>query len=247
MIELEDVYRTYVMGGEELHALAGVSEHIAAGEHVAIMGPSGSGKSTFLNVVGLLDRPTGGTYRLGDRLVSDLTDDELSAVRGRDIGFVFQSYHLVPRLTAEGNVELPMVFAGVPARERRRRSEEALDAVGVLDRRHHRPSELSGGQRQRVAIARATVMGPKILLADEPTGNLDSRAGGQVLDLLDGMSERGITLVVVTHDPSVARRADRVIVLRDGKIVACVPGNELTGLDAVLASVRVAEATEKPT
>ena len=231
MIELTDVWRTYVLGGQPLHALAGVSVSVAAGEHVAIMGPSGSGKSTLLNVIGCLDRPTRGGYTLAGRGVHDLDDDALSRVRGATLGFVFQSYHLVGRLDAVGNVELPMLFAGVPRGERRRRALAALEAVGLGDRVEHRPAEMSGGQRQRVAIARAIVMGPQVLLADEPTGNLDSASGAQVLDLLGRLRAEGLTLVVVTHDPAVARRADRVVILVDGRIARVVAGGDLVGLD----------------
>jgi putative ABC transport system ATP-binding protein len=234
VIELDEVWRSYTIGGEDLHALARISERIGEGEHVAIMGPSGSGKSTLLNIVGCLDRPTAGTYRLNGQEVSDLDDAALSRVRGTQIGFVFQSYHLVARLTAEANVELPLIFYGVSRSERARRVAEALEAVGLQDRSRHRPAELSGGQRQRVAIARATVMGPRILLADEPTGNLDSKAGIQVLELLDRMREAGLTLVVVTHDPSVARRAQRVLLLRDGHIARRMAGSEVSGLTDLL-------------
>ncbi len=229
MIELQDVWRTYVMGDEQLHALSGITETIEDGEHVAIMGPSGSGKSTLLNVLGCLDRPTAGTYRLGGRNTAELNDDELSHLRAEQLGFVFQSYHLVARLTAIDNVALPLLFAGVPRAERKARAEAALESVGLADRTDHRPAELSGGQRQRVAVARAMVMGPQILLADEPTGNLDSTSGKQVLDLLGRLRAEGLTLVVVTHDPAVARRADRVLVLVDGKIARRVPGAELKG------------------
>ncbi|MDP6539148.1 MAG: ABC transporter ATP-binding protein [Planctomycetota bacterium] len=230
MIELSDIWRTYTMGDEKLHALAGVSETVEAGEHVAVMGPSGSGKSTLLNVLGCLDRPTSGSYRLAGREVAELSDAELSRVRQREIGFVFQSYHLVARLDAAANVELPMIFAGVSRSERKERVRRALEAVGVESRSAHRPAEMSGGQRQRVAIARATVMEPKILLADEPTGNLDSASGAQVLELLDRMSAAGLTLIVVTHDPGVARRADRVVILDDGCIARRMPGSEVTDL-----------------
>jgi len=237
MIELTDIWRTYHMGEEELHALAGIELGIGAGEHVAIMGPSGSGKSTLLNVLGLLDRATRGEYILDGRPVTDLTDDELSRVRQQRIGFVFQSYHLVGRLDALANVELPMIFAGVGRKERRERAGNALEAVGLSDRLHHRPSELSGGQRQRVAIARATVLGPGLLLADEPTGNLDSTSGRQVLELLDEMSGEGLTLVVVTHDPNVARRADRVLVLGDGRLVREWKGDEVVDLEQLFSGV----------
>jgi putative ABC transport system ATP-binding protein len=236
VIELRDVWRTYTLGGTPLHALAGVSETIQPGEHVAIMGPSGSGKSTLLNVIGCLDRPSAGAYLLEGTDTGALDDDELSRLRGRELGFVFQAYHLVGRLTSLGNVELPLLLAGLPRSERRERATAALESVGLADRLDHRPSELSGGQRQRVAIARATVMRPRILLADEPTGNLDSSAGAQVLDLLGRLNAQGLTLVVVTHDPAVARRADRVLVLVDGRIAHRVVGSELTGLDALLGA-----------
>ncbi len=236
MIELEGIWRTYQMGEEVLHALAGVDLTVTEGEHVAIMGPSGSGKSTLLNVIGLLDRATKGRYHFDGRDVTDLTDDELSAVRQQSIGFVFQSYHLVARLDAVENVALPMVFAGVPRRERLKRAEAALDAVGLGPRKHHRPAEMSGGQRQRVAIARATVMGPGVLLADEPTGNLDSASGSQVLDLLGNMNREGLTLVVVTHDPAVARRAERVVVLGDGCIAREWQGSDVVSLEQLFGS-----------
>jgi putative ABC transport system ATP-binding protein len=227
VIRLEGVSRTYLLGHEPVHALVDITEHIEPGEHVAIMGPSGSGKSTLLNVLGCLDRPDQGTYWLNGREVGQLSDDELTDVRRHTIGFVFQSFHLVPRLTAAENVELPMLFAGLSRSERRQRVAEALGAVGLADRAGHRPNELSGGERQRVALARATIMGPRLLLADEPTGNLDTASGRQILDLLDRMNEEGITLIVVTHDPNVARRADRIIVLVDGRVVRRVQGSEV--------------------
>ncbi|HEY2295422.1 MAG TPA: ABC transporter ATP-binding protein [Thermoanaerobaculia bacterium] len=235
MIRLEGVSRTYQLGGQPVHALVDITEHVAPGEHVAIMGPSGSGKSTLLNLLGCLDRPDAGKYWLDGREVGTLSDEELTAVRRDLIGFVFQSFHLVPRLTAAENVELPMVFAGVGRAERRRRVEAALAAVDLTGRADHRPDQLSGGERQRVALARATVMGPRVLLADEPTGNLDTASGRQILDLLDRMNDDGITLVVVTHDPSVARRADRVIILVDGRIARRLPGAEITGALDLLA------------
>jgi putative ABC transport system ATP-binding protein len=235
VIRLEGVSRTYQLGGQPVHALVDITEHVAPGEHVAIMGPSGSGKSTLLNVLGCLDRPDAGRYWLDGREVGTLSDEELTAVRRDLIGFVFQSFHLVPRLTAAENVELPMVFAGVGRGDRRRRVEAALAAVSLTDRAGHRPDQLSGGERQRVALARATVMGPRVLLADEPTGNLDSASGRQILDLLDRMNEDGITLVVVTHDPNVARRADRAIILVDGRIARRLPGSEITGALDLLA------------
>jgi putative ABC transport system ATP-binding protein len=194
---------------------------------VAIMGPSGSGKSTLLYTLGCLDRPSSGRYWLNGREVAQLNDQELTEVRRNLIGFVFQSFHLVPRLTAAENVELPMVFAGLPRSERGERVEEALAAVDLSDRLDHRPEQMSGGERQRVAIARAMVMKPRLLLADEPTGNLDTTSGRQVLDLLDRLNEGGVTLVVVTHDPSVASRAGRVIVLVDGHVARRLPGSEV--------------------
>ncbi|MBW2232559.1 MAG: ABC transporter ATP-binding protein [Deltaproteobacteria bacterium] len=235
MIRVEDVWRTYEMGDEELHALRAVTEEIADGEHVAIMGPSGSGKSTLLNIIGCLDSPTRGRYQLDGREVASLDSDELAHVRLNRIGFIFQSFHLVPRLTALENVELPMIFAGIPPSERRKRAEAALDAVGLSPWAGHRPSELSGGQKQRVAISRATIMGPGLLLADEPTGNLDTRSGNQVLNLLDHLNDEGKTLLVVTHDPNVARRADRVLILRDGEIIRRVEGSSVTELATLFA------------
>jgi putative ABC transport system ATP-binding protein len=238
VIRLTDIWRTYRLGEEELHALAGVDEMIAPGEHVAVMGPSGSGKSTLLNVIGLLDRPTRGRYELEGRDVSALSDAETSRVRRERIGFVFQAYHLVGRLDAQANVEVPMVFAGAPRSERSERARAALDAVGLDKRRHHRPAQLSGGERQRVAIARATIMRPAVLLADEPTGNLDRAAGVLVLELLERLNASGMTLIVVTHDPEVARRAGRVLILEDGRIVRRMPGRELVDLAAALAGRR---------
>jgi len=240
LIELTDVWRTYDVGGEPLHALREVDETFAAGEHVAIMGPSGSGKSTLLNVLGCLDRPTRGTYRLAGRVVGELAQSELADLRRHQIGFIFQSFHLVGRLDARRNVELPMTFAGVERRERRRRAEEALAAVGMAKRSAHRPSELSGGERQRTAIARAVVMGPRLLLADEPTGNLDTRSGRQVLDLLAALNADGLTLVVVTHDPDVARRADRVVTLVDGRIAGRVSGADLGEFNPLIAAAEAA-------
>jgi len=219
IISLRGISRTFAVGGRPVHALVDVDEEIGAGEHVAVMGPSGSGKSTLLNIIGCLDHPTAGSYRLSGREVAELDDRALSDIRRHRIGFVFQSYHLVPRLDAAGNVELPMVFAGVSRPERRQRVAAALAAVDMADRADHRPDQMSGGERQRVAIARATVMGPRILLADEPTGNLDTASGRQVLDLLDRMNKEGLTLMVVTHNPAVARRGHRVLIMRDGKVV----------------------------
>ena len=227
MIRLEGVSRTYDVGGQPVHALVEVSEEIGAGEHVAIMGPSGSGKSTLLNVIGCLDRPSRGSYWLEGREVGGLDEAALTLVRRNTVGFVFQFFHLVSRLTAAGNVELPMIFAGVEPGERHERSARALKAVGLEERARHRPDQLSGGERQRVAIARAMVMRPRVLLADEPTGNLDTASGAQVLDLLDRLHGEGITLVVVTHDPGVARRAERVLLMTDGRVAKHLRPSEL--------------------
>src|SRR5262245_17502400 len=216
MVELRDIYRSFVMGDQEVHALDGINIRIDAGEYVSIMGPSGSGKSTLLNVLGLLDRPTSGTYVLDGRETTDLSDDELAHTRARKIGFIFQSFHLVPRLTAFENVELPLVLAGIAPAERRVRVQQLLDSLSLGNRSHHRPNELSGGQRQRVAIARAMIMQPGVLLADEPTGNLDHSSGAEVLAAIEGLHAKGITLLVVTHDAEVADRAHRHIWMRDG-------------------------------
>jgi len=232
MIELDHVSRLYAMGEEPLRALNDVSEVIEAGEYVAVMGPSGSGKSTMLNILGCLDRPNEGVYRLDGDDVGALSEDEVSAIRRHKISFVFQTFHLVPRLTAEENVAFPMVFAGVPRGERSERVAAALAAVGLTPRATHRPAELSGGECQRVAIARAMVMRPQVLLADEPTGNLDSVAGRQVMDLLEEMNAGGLTLLVVTHDPAVAARASRVLIMKDGRIVERASGTSLAGQPA---------------
>jgi putative ABC transport system ATP-binding protein len=219
MIELRHIRRHFRMGDQEVRALDDVDLRVEAGEYVSIMGPSGSGKSTLLNVLGLLDRPTDGTYVLDGRETTSLGDDELAQTRARKIGFIFQSFHLVPRLTAFENVELPLVLASVPPAERRPRVEQLLESLSLANRAHHRPNELSGGQRQRVAIARAMVMRPSFLLADEPTGNLDHVSGAEVLEAIEGLNASGITLLVVTHDAEVADRAGRHIRMRDGKIV----------------------------
>jgi putative ABC transport system ATP-binding protein len=219
MIELRDTSRQFQVGEQLVKALDSVSLVIGDGEYVSIMGPSGSGKSTLLNVIGLLDRPTGGEYLLDGREVTSLDDDELAHVRAHKIGFIFQSFHLVPRLTAFENVELPMVLAAMPPAERRKRAEAVLASLNLMDRAHHRPDQLSGGQRQRVAIARAMVMEPTVLLADEPTGNLDHVSGAEVLMALETLNARGITLLVVTHDDEVAARARRHVRMRDGRIV----------------------------
>jgi putative ABC transport system ATP-binding protein len=219
MIELSDLTRHYRVGDQTVRALEAATMTIPDGDYVAIRGPSGSGKSTLLHLLGCLDRPTSGSYRLDGREVAELGEGELASVRGRTIGFVFQFFHLVPRMTAAGNVELPMILAGIPPAERRQRVAEALQAVGLTDRATHRPDQLSGGQRQRVAIARATVMRPSILLADEPTGNLDRASGHEIIELLERMNRAGLTLLVVTHDTEVSRRARREILLEDGRVV----------------------------
>lgn len=224
MIELEGIHRHFQVGDQLVRALDDVSLRIGGGEYVSIMGPSGSGKSTLLNVIGLLDRPTGGRYVLDGRETTSLDDDELAGVRAHKIGFIFQSFHLVPRLTAFENVELPMVLAGQPPAERRRRAEAVLGSLSLTDRAHHRPDQLSGGQRQRVAIARAMVMRPTVLLADEPTGNLDHASGAEVLDALESLNDDGIILLVVTHDDEVAARSSRHIRMRDGRVVEDVHG-----------------------
>ena len=216
MISLRGISRTYDVGGRPVRALRDFDLDIATGEYVSIMGPSGSGKSTLLNIVGCLDRPNSGSYKLDGEETADLSETELSRVRRHKIGFVFQFFHLVPRLTAAENVELPMVFAGTDARERRERAARALGSVGLADRVHHRPDQLSGGERQRVAVARAMVMDPAILLADEPTGNLDSASGAEIVELIETMNAHGLTLLVVTHDPAIGGRARRRIRLADG-------------------------------
>ena len=220
MIELAGITRTFDVGGRPVRALRGIDLVIAKGEYVSIMGPSGSGKSTLLNILGCLDRPSAGSYRLDGDEVARLTETQLSHVRRYKIGFVFQFFHLVPRLTAFENIELPMMFAGLEAKERRKLVDEALDSVGLSDRGHHRPDQLSGGERQRVAIARAVVMKPSILLADEPTGNLDTASGNEIVELIESLNRAGIMLIVVTHDPDIGGRAGRRIRLADGEVVA---------------------------
>ncbi|MBL7201786.1 MAG: ABC transporter ATP-binding protein [Anaerolineae bacterium] len=227
MIELHEITKEYHMGTQTVHALRGVTATIEDGELLAIMGPSGSGKSTLMNIIGCLDQPSAGTYKLDGIDVSQMSDDELARVRNRRIGFVFQMYNLLPRTRAIRQVELPLMYAGYGRRERRRRAEEALNAVGLADRMDHRPDELSGGQQQRVAIARALAPGPTIILADEPTGNLDSAAGEEILAIFDDLNAKGITLVLVTHDVEVCKRARRIVHLLDGLIVS----DDSTGCD----------------
>jgi putative ABC transport system ATP-binding protein len=218
LIETQDLWKTYQMGSEEIHALSGVSLTIERGEYVAIMGPSGSGKSTLMNLIGCLDTPTRGSYLLNEKQVSQMNDDELARIRNEEIGFVFQTFNLLPRATALHNVELPLVYAGIPSKERIQLAREALARVELGDRMTHRPNQLSGGQRQRVAIARALVNKPSILLADEPTGNLDSKTGVEIMNLFARLHEGGNTIVLVTHEADIAAHAHRAIHLRDGKI-----------------------------
>ena len=218
LIEIHDVHKVYDMGAEQVRALDGLDLAIEQGEYVAIMGASGSGKSTLMNVIGCLDRPTTGTYVLNETPVQDLDDAELAAIRNQEIGFVFQTFNLLSRTTALHNVELPLIYAGKPRRERRQMARAALDKVGLADRWHHQPNELSGGQRQRVAIARALVNDPSILLADEPTGNLDSTTSEEIIQLFDELHRAGNTVLLVTHERDIARHAQRQVVLLDGRV-----------------------------
>ena len=218
MIRLEDIHRYFQVGEQTVHALDGIDLTIEHGEYLSVMGPSGSGKSTLLNVIALLDQPSSGRYFLNYRDITQYSDDELAKVRRDNIGFVFQFFDLIPRLTAAENVEIPMMLAGIDRKERQQRIETALKQVGLSDRAGHRPDQLSGGQLQRVAIARAMIMNPGILLADEPTGNLDSKSGAEIIDLLERLNEQGVTLVVITHDQAIGERAKRKIRIVDGKI-----------------------------
>jgi putative ABC transport system ATP-binding protein len=233
-LSLQDIVKTYDMGAEKVHALDGVSLDVARNEYVAIMGPSGSGKSTLMNLIGCLDSPTSGRYYLEGQMVASMAENDLAEIRNRRIGFVFQTFNLIPRANIFHNVELPLVYAGVPRAERRARAEEALVRVGLGERMKHRPNELSGGQRQRVAIARALVVGPSILLADEPTGNLDSKTGDDIMAMFDELHAAGQTIIVVTHEEYIAERAHRTVRLRDGKIESDVPsGSSGNGRGAV--------------
>ena len=218
LIELSGIERRFLLGDTTVNALSGLNLQIAAGQYVAVMGPSGSGKSTLLNLLGLLDRPNAGSYRLEGRDVTTLSPDEQATVRSRRIGFVFQSFHLVPRLTAAENIALPMTLAGIAPPERQQRVAQALKDFGLENRADHKPDQLSGGQRQRVAIARATIMQPALILADEPTGNLDRHTGDEVVHLLEALNARGVTLIVVTHDPALGARAGRQLVMEDGRL-----------------------------
>jgi len=220
LIQIEDLWKTYQMGAEEIHALRGVSFVIERGAYVAIMGPSGSGKSTMMNLIGCLDTPTKGKYFLNARLVSEMDDDELALIRNKEIGFVFQTFNLLPRASALHNVELPLIYNGTAAHERKERAIQALQAVELGERLYHRPNELSGGQRQRVAIARALVNNPSLILADEPTGNLDSSTSSEIMLLFDALHRRGNTIILVTHESDIANHAHRVIRLLDGQIAS---------------------------
>jgi putative ABC transport system ATP-binding protein len=232
MIEIENVYKIYRMGDAEVHALDGLSLKIAAGEWVAIVGPSGSGKSTLMNVIGCLDQPTSGSYKLDGVEVAKMNDRDLARVRNRKIGFVFQTFNLLSRTTALANVELPLVYAG--AHDRRKRAITALERVGLGERLHHKPNELSGGQQQRVAIARALIVDPAIILADEPTGNLDSKSGAEILELFHQMhTQQGLTIVMVTHDPDIAAQCERVVHIRDGKILSDERNGELRHVSGI--------------
>ena len=243
LIETQDLWKTYVMGEEEVHALRGVSIQIQRGEYVAIMGPSGSGKSTLMNLIGCLDTPTKGSYLLNDKQVSQMNDDELARIRNEEIGFVFQTFNLLARATALHNVELPLIYAGIDSKTRLQRAKEALVKVDLGDRMHHKPNELSGGQRQRVAIARALVGRPSILLADEPTGNLDSQTSIDILALFDELHADGQTIVLVTHEPDIAEYTQRIVLFRDGRVQSDRPvtgrrsaANDLSQLAAEAAA-----------
>ena len=220
VIKTEELAKVYEMGAEQVHALRGIDVEIHKGEYVAIMGPSGSGKSTLMNLIGCLDSPSSGKYWLAGRLVSDLDDDELAYIRNKEIGFVFQTFNLLPRATALHNVELPLIYNGTPAEERLERAKKALERVDLMDRMHHKPNELSGGQRQRVAVARALVNSPSIVLADEPTGNLDSKTGDEIMALFENLYRQGNTIILVTHENDIAQHAHRIIHIRDGKIAS---------------------------
>ena len=223
LIDIRDITKLYQMGQEQVHALSGVTLGVERGEYVAIMGPSGSGKSTLMNLIGCLDTPTSGSYVLNGREVATMTDDELAAIRNQEIGFVFQTFNLLPRTNALQQVELPLVYSGLSRRDRRERAIKALEAVGLGDRMTHQPNEMSGGQRQRVAVARALINNPSILLADEPTGNLDSQTGNEIMALFEELNRRGNTIVLVTHEEDIAAHARRIVRLRDGKVTEDVP------------------------
>nr|WP_224371385.1 ABC transporter ATP-binding protein [Hyalangium versicolor] len=240
LIQLQNITRVFSVGGEEVRALRGVSFGIARGEWVAIIGQSGSGKTTLMNLLGCLDTPSSGHYFLNGKDVSRMSDDELAIIRNKEIGFIFQTFQLLPKETAQSNVELPLVYRGMPARERREKARAALEKVGLGHRMHHRPNELSGGQRQRVAIARALVAEPSMLLADEPTGNLDSATGEEIVRLFEELHRAGHTLVLVTHEPKLAARCPRAVRLSDGEVVADGPGREVALADRELPLAQAA-------
>lgn len=219
MIQLKDISKVYTLGTQEVEVLRNISLEIKPGEFLSLVGPSGSGKSTLMNILGCLDKPTRGSYFFEGVSVADLSDDQLAEIRNKKIGFVFQSFHLLPRINALQNVELPLIYAGVPRSKRKEKAREVLAAVDLADRIYHKPNELSGGQCQRVAIARALVNNPQIILADEPTGNLDTKSGNEILQIFEKLNRQGVTLVIVTHDLSIARRAHRIVTLRDGEII----------------------------
>ncbi|MCP4075306.1 MAG: ABC transporter ATP-binding protein [Gammaproteobacteria bacterium] len=218
MIRLKNIHRDFQVGDQSVHALDDINLQITAGEYVSVMGPSGSGKSTLLNLIGILDHASSGQYFLNDQNVTDMDEQQESRARNQHIGFVFQSFHLIPRLTAAENIELPLVLAGMPPNQRKHRVDEAMQSLGLIDRAHHTPDQLSGGQRQRVAIARATITEPSVILADEPTGNLDQKSGIEVIDTLEALNDKGITLIVVTHDPQLGKRSPRSLGMVDGRI-----------------------------
>lgn len=233
LIELKDITKLYIMGTEELYALKGVSSKILKNDYVAIMGPSGSGKSTLMNIIGCLDTPTSGEYHLNGKNVSEMDDDELAEIRNIEIGFVFQTFNLLPRSDALHNVELPLIYRGMSKADRIEKAEEALYNVGLEDRMKHKPNELSGGQRQRVAIARALVNDPSIILADEPTGNLDSKTGEEIMQLLEELNQKGNTIIIVTHEEEIARHAHRIIKIRDGHIESDAKSSKGAKADSV--------------